>query len=292
MDMRVLLATDGSDDARNATTWLHQLPMPPATEIRVLTVAQLPQAALDIPPVREFNQTLLDAARRTAEVASATLIAKGPVTVRVVDGEPREVIVREAREWPAELTVVGARGLGAVGRFLLGSVSTDVLHGAPGAVAVVRGAVSGPRHVLVGCDGSPDALEAIRFLGTLPLSRETVVRLLGVVTPPVIPPGPEMAAIPWPPTMDAYIEEQKAALGDVLTRAETMLGSRIRRVERSIVLGQPAAAIVAAAEERGTDLVVVGARGMGLLGRLVLGSVSDRVVHHAPCPVLVVKAKA
>jgi nucleotide-binding universal stress UspA family protein len=290
--MRVLLATDGSDDARKATTWLHQLPVPSATEIRVLSVAQLPQAALDIPPVREFNQTLLDAARRTAEIASATLIDKGPVSVRVVDGEPREVIVREAREWPAELTVVGARGLGTVGRFLLGSVSTDILHGAPGAIAIVRGAVSNTRRVLVGCDGSPDALEAIRFLGTLPLGRETVVRLLGVVTPPVIPSGPETAAIPWPPTMDAYIDKQMAALRDVLTRAEAMLGAKMGRVEHSIVLGQPAAEIVAAAEERGTDLVVVGARGLGLLGRFVLGSVSDRVVHHAPCPVLVVKAKA
>ena len=289
--MRVLLATDGSDDARTATTWLHQLPVPPATEIRVLSVAQLPQTPLDILPVREFNQTLLEAARRTAEAARATLIAKGPVTLRVVGGEPREVIVHEAREWPAELTVVGARGLGAVGRFLLGSVSTDVLHGAPGAVAVVRGAVGSPRRVLVGYDGSPDALEAIRFLGTLPLGRETVVRLLGVVTPPMIPLGPEMASVPWPATMDVYIDQQKASLDDVLKRAEASLGTQMGRVERSIVVGQPAAEIVAAAEERRTDLLVVGARGLGLLGRLVLGSVSDRVVHHAPCPVLVVKAK-
>jgi nucleotide-binding universal stress UspA family protein len=125
----------------------------------------------------------------------------------------------------------------------------------------------------------------------LPLGRETVVRLLGVVTQPVIPLGPELAAVPWPATMDAYIDEQKAALDDVLKRAEVSLGTQMGRVERSIVVGQPAAAIVAAAEERRTDLVVVGARGLGLLGRLVLGSVSDRVVHHAPCPVLVVKAK-
>ena len=91
--------------------------------------------------------------------------------------------------------------------------------------------------------------------------------------------------------MDAYIDEQKAALDDVLARAEASLAAQVGRVERSIVLGQPAAAIVETAEERGTDLVVVGARGLGLLGRLFLGSVSDRVAHQAPCPVLVVKAK-
>jgi nucleotide-binding universal stress UspA family protein len=71
-----------------------------------------------------------------------------------------------------------------------------------------------------------------------------------------------------------------------------MLRARTGAVERSVVLGQPATEILTAAEEPGVDLVVLGARGLGLLGRLVLGSVSDRVVHHAPCPVLVVKTKA
>ena len=291
--MRVLLPTDGSDDARTATTWLQQLPLPPAAQIRVLSVAHCPHSALDIPPVREFNRALLEAARRTADAAAAELTAKGTVEVRVVDGEPRETIVREARDWPAELTVVGARGLGAVGRFLLGSVSTDVLHGVPGAVAVVRGAASRPRRVLVACDGSPDAFEAVRFLGTLPLGRDTAVRLLGVVTPPPMPPaGPEMIAVPWPPTMEAYMDEQKTALNGVLTRAEAALGGAIGPVERSVVLGHPATAILEAAEKSPVDLVVIGARGLGPVGRLVLGSVSDRVVHHAPCPVLVVKAKA
>jgi len=59
-----------------------------------------------------------------------------------------------------------------------------------------------------------------------------------------------------------------------------------------VVVGHPPTEIVEAASKPDVDLVVVGARGLGPLGRLVLGSVSDRVVHHAPCPVLVVKGKA
>jgi nucleotide-binding universal stress UspA family protein len=291
--MRVLLATDGSDDARTATTWLQELPLPAGTSIRVLAVAHCPRSALDIPPVREFNRALMEATRRTAEAAGAPLAKKGPVEIRALDGEPRETIIREATDWPADLTVVGARGLGAVGRFLMGSVSTGVLHAVPGAVAVVRGEARAPRRVLVACDGSPDAFEAVRFLAALPLEPDTSVRLLGVVTPPPVPPtGPEMLALPWPPTMDAFIDEQRTALDGVLARAAAMLPARIGAVERSIVLGQPAPAIIAAAEEPGVDLVVIGARGLGVLGRLVLGSVSDRVVHHAPCPVLVVKTKA
>jgi nucleotide-binding universal stress UspA family protein len=291
--MRVLLATDGSDDARKATTWLERLPLPPGTALRVLSVVHLPQSALDIQPVREFNQAMMDLARQTAEGAKTTLSAKGPVEIRVLDGEPRETILREASDWPAELTVVGARGLGAVGRFFLGSVSTALLHGVPGAIAIVRGEARPLRRVLVACDGSPDAFEAVRFLARLPLGPDVAARLLGIVTPLTVPPsGPEMLALPWPPTADAFIDEQRAAMYDVLTRAAATLGPGIRSVEQSVVVGHPATEIVAAAEEPGVDLVVVGARGLGLLGRLVLGSVSDRVVHHAPCPVLVVKTKA
>jgi nucleotide-binding universal stress UspA family protein len=291
--MRVLLAIDGSDDARTATTWLRELPLPAGATIRVLTVVSLPPSALDIAPVREFHQWLRDGARHEAGAARATLAGRGPVEDRVVEGEPREMIVREASEWPADLVVMGARGLGAVGRFVLGSVSTAVLHGAPGAVAVVRGEARRPRRIVIACDGSPDALDALRFVARLSLGREATVRLLGVVAPPPIPPSaPEMLALPWPPLGDAFIREQKAHLEGALARAAAELGDEIGRVERSVVVGHPAAEILAAAEEPGVDLVVVGARGLGLLGRLVLGSVSERVVHHAPCPVLVVKSKA
>jgi nucleotide-binding universal stress UspA family protein len=58
-----------------------------------------------------------------------------------------------------------------------------------------------------------------------------------------------------------------------------------------VVEGRPAAEVLAAAEEPGVDLVVLGARGLGTIGRLLLGSVSERVLQHAPCPVLIVKGK-
>jgi nucleotide-binding universal stress UspA family protein len=291
--MRVLLATDGSEDARKATAWLRELPLPAATTIRVVGVAHYPHSALDITPVHDFNRAVRAATQHAADAARAMLTEKGTVESRVAEGEPRETIIRLASDWPADLTVVGARGLGAVGRFFLGSVSTSVLHGVPGAVAVVRGTPRRPSRVVVACDGSPDGLEAVRFLGTLPLGRGTAVRMLGVVTPPPVPAsGPEMLAMPWPPTVDAFIDEQRTALDGVLSRAAEALGPEIGHVERSVVVGHPAGEILRAADEDGVDLVVVGARGLGPLGRLVLGSVSDRVVHHAPCPVLVVKAKA
>ena len=288
--MRVLLATDGSEDARAATRWLRDLPLPAHATVRVLSVFNPPHSALDIAPVHEFIRTLRAACRRDAEGAAEILAPVATAEVRVVEGEPREVIAREASEWPADLVVVGARGLGAVGRFLLGSVSTAVLHAAPGAVAVVRGEARRPRRVLVGYDGSPHGLEAVRFCARLPLGPEARVRLLGVVTLPVVPAGPDMMAVPWPPTIDAFIDEQRAHFDGALRQAAAEFGGDAAGVERSVVMGQPATEIVDAAE-KDADLVIVGARGLGAVGRLVLGSVSDRVVHHAPCPVIVVKPR-
>jgi nucleotide-binding universal stress UspA family protein len=106
-----------------------------------------------------------------------------------------------------------------------------------------------------------------------------------------MPAGPDMMAVPWPPTMDAFIDEQRAHLDGALQRAAGELGRDAARVERSVVVGQPATELIDAAE-KDADLVIVGARGLGAVGRLVLGSVSDRVVHHAGCPVIVVKRKA
>jgi nucleotide-binding universal stress UspA family protein len=65
----------------------------------------------------------------------------------------------------------------------------------------------------------------------------------------------------------------------------------VARVEGSAILGHPAQEIIALASGSGVSLVVVGARGHGAVKRLVLGSVSERVLHHAPCSVLVVKGR-
>lgn len=68
-EMRVLLATDGSDDAKAAATWLAGFPLPASARLLVVTVVSLPPSPIDIPTVRELYQTLLDEGRRVAEDA-------------------------------------------------------------------------------------------------------------------------------------------------------------------------------------------------------------------------------
>jgi nucleotide-binding universal stress UspA family protein len=66
-------------------------------------------------------------------------------------------------------------------------------------------------------------------------------------------------------------------------------GGADMEIEREVALGNPAEMILQAADEFGADLLIVGSHGRGFWGRLTLGSVSDAVVHHAKCPVLVAR---
>jgi len=283
--LRVLLATDGSDDARRAVEWLRMLRLPPPATVRVVSVVSLPQSAIDIPTVRDYHRGLVDGARLAAEQAASAIEARGPVESAALEGDPRLRIVEEAERWDADLVVVGAKGLGAVKRFLLGSVSTAVVHGAHCPVAVIRGTVRAPARVLVPYDGSPDALAAVRFVGALPFGPDTEVHLIAAVPPfTAVPMGPEIGMPAWPA---GVLDEETRRLRQALADAEAQIGRTA--AERAVIVGPPAQAILTAAER--ADLVVVGARGLGPVGRLVLGSVSERVLQHAPCPVIVVKRK-
>lgn len=140
------MATDGSPDAGAAVEWVASLPLSGSVELRALSVVTLPRGPLDVPPVHEYHESLRDEARRVAGKACAVLRRRWPTAeAHVVEGDAREEIVRAAAGWPADLVVVGARGLGAFARLVLGSVSGYVVHHAPCAVLVVREGPPGAR---------------------------------------------------------------------------------------------------------------------------------------------------
>lgn len=288
---RVLVATDGSDDARAAAQWLAHVPLPAASRVVALAVATLPPSSLDIPTVRDLYRALRDEARRAADEVRALLGSGGrEAETEVRDGDPREAIVEAAEELQADLLVLGARGLGAVAGVLLGSVSSTVARHAPCAVLVAKGSPRPLRTVLVAVDGSPDALHAADFLASLPLDRSLRVRLVGVVELPRLPASPaEVIGIPFLKGMGDLVKERRAALDGVLAGMAARLEPRVGGVERRLPVGRPGEEIVRAASEPGVDLVVVGRRGLGGLKRLLLGSVSETVLRQAECPVLIVK---
>jgi nucleotide-binding universal stress UspA family protein len=130
-------------------------------------------------------------------------------------------------------------------------------------------------------------------LQSLALPRQTRVRLLSVVErlryPSTAPQALHAQLVQMLKEAEA---ERRGELDRVLERAAALLDDKITRVTRYTPTGDPAAEIVATADDFDSDLVVVGARGLGGMARVLLGSVSQKVLHHARCPVLIVKERS
>jgi nucleotide-binding universal stress UspA family protein len=148
--------------------------------------------------------------------------------------------------------------------------------------------------VLIATDGSDLAVEAARrALDLLDPSLDLVV--VTVVTPPVVAGGAPLGAADGvgPAVVDpettveldhALTEEAQAGL----QRTVAALG---REATTRLLHGDPAAEICREAEDGGYDLIVIGSHGYGVVKRVLLGSVSHHVLHHAPCPVLVMRQR-
>jgi nucleotide-binding universal stress UspA family protein len=291
--MKVLVATDGGDEARAAVEWLVHVPLPASATFRFVSVATLPPSPLDIPPVRDYYRSLLEAAHRAARAGQAAVSQRwADADVHVVEGDPRERILEEAEAWNADLLVLGARGMGAVQSFLLGGVSAGVVQHAHCPVLVVKGRRVALRHVLIAVDGSADAMAAARFVGGWPLDGKVDITLLGVVERGEIPlSADEGSTLSVREAVARFAERHREELQAILDRLRAELGAVAHEITASVVSGHPAEEILRAAADPRVDLVVVGARGLGRFGRLLLGSVSQRVLQHAGGPVLVVKPR-
>jgi nucleotide-binding universal stress UspA family protein len=181
----------------------------------------------------------------------------------------------------AELLVVGARGWSARADLSIGSVGAYCAHHATVPIAVIPHdvpALHDHLRVVVGFDGSPHAHRALRW--TLrhlrPSAQVTVVRAFtdeSVIGEPLAPPAGTAEAV-----AHAELEDGVAAvLGGLHGHAP---------VELVVLPGDPRAVLRATSDA--ADLLVIGARGHGVLDRLLLGSVASAMVHHPTVPTIVV----
>ncbi|MFG1739787.1 universal stress protein [Micromonospora chalcea] len=218
------------------------------------------------------------------ESVAADLAERHPglrVQVRQVAGGPGATMVEESRR--AELVVVGSRGVGGFAGLLLGSVGGQLAQHGHCPVLIVRPEeqpipVNGP--VLVGVDGSDSAAYAIELAADEAERRDAELVLMHVRSPERGAVAPEVAA-------EASTAERAEAAGLLAEAADRVRAAHpgLRVTERSVTSPSPETALREASGE--ASLVVVGSRGRGGFAGLLLGSVSQAMVQHSHCPVLV-----
>jgi nucleotide-binding universal stress UspA family protein len=170
---RILLASDGSEEATRAARTAIELSNNLGAELQVVYVGHMPNVFYESPGAWALDRDLANRMEERAEDEALTVLeeqvrrvseAGGKVAqAHAKVGRPDVEIVRLAEELGADLIVLGSRGLGPLRRALMGSVSESVLHHAHTSVLVAGGEpVSFPTKVLVALDGSEEAARAAR----------------------------------------------------------------------------------------------------------------------------------
>lgn len=284
----IVVGVDGSPAARVAVDWaardaaLYGVPLTlmyafPGSDARMW---------FDIPMSPDFWQA---AERdRDAILADAMEVAQRAVsgvptvaiTSRVVEGNAVSALVDLSTS--AQLVVVGSRGLGKVGRALLGSVSSGVVHHAHCPVAIIRDEDPLMPHpdrapVVVGIDGSPTSERALAIAFD-EASRRGVelvaVHAWGSPAYSLPQDGPWTAAMPGAEVLAERLAGWQEQYPDVSVRHE-------------VVRDHPAHALLTRSES--AQLTVVGSHGRGGFAGMLLGSISSEVVQSARMPVIVAR---
>jgi nucleotide-binding universal stress UspA family protein len=286
--MNVLVATDGSQYGRWALNWVAELPFvepPRVTALHVLDLRAiraprgpfLSQAGSE----RYLQKEILHMDTRSAKTIKkakqqlALLKLKG--TACKEQGAITPTILKRAPKRDG-LLVVGSKGLDALDRFMLGSVSTNLIHHATCPVLVVKNEATPVRQIALATDGSDASANALEFVRTK------------------FQPDRSTGKGGRVPIHVSVIHVMPFSNYQELKEARKLLEQSVRKLvqagftaEAVCLRGRPAEEIMKIASKHQADLIVMGAKGLGAIARFLLGSVSTRVVQHATCPVLVVR---
>ena len=288
--MRILIAYDGSECSDAALEDLTRAGLPPKAEVLVLSVSDvwLSEANGMINDQEEFlsqaNEEVLELAHK-AKNKLQKLFPSWKLCTQVLNGSPASTIVREAKKWNANMIVMGSHGRSLLGRIRWGSVSQSVVTHAHCSVRISREQKKPRAKVLrlvIGMDGSLQAKAAVENVASRIWPARSEIRVIAVFDPNRYTSG-----------VVINIEAEKAYkwFEKAVKFAEKRLCEAGIRATGIVMGGNPKHVLIREAEKWNADCVIVGARGLNRLDRiLLLGSVSTAVAMRARCSVEIVRA--
>lgn len=292
---RILVTTDFSDASRQAFPVACELARRLGASLTLAYVfpTTLPAELSHIGIIIEQRGRAAEARQRLARFRERELPMNQPIDLVILEGGPAHEICTFARDAEMDLILTATHGHTGLKHLWLGSTVERIVRHAPCPVLVVREQVvplcvpaEVPcrfQRIVVPVDFSEAGRPALRSAEAFALACSGEVTLVHVIEPP---PYPEFGYAHIP-TREAGLKHSAAAkLGELqaeLGLAGVTAGTVIRT-------GAAYHEITAVAREQNAGLIVIATQGRGALAHALLGSTAERVVRHAPCPVLVVRS--
>lgn len=279
--LRVLIAVDKTERSKRAFLWALENIVRGHEKVS-LTIAHAVDVHKDDEEEKEDHIETANALLASYQQASKEQKVENVQTV-VLYGEdsPSDKVAKHATQEGADIVVSASRNLGTVQRILKGSVSEGLLKRVPGSMLIFKGtaeALDSKRKVTIAVDNSVSSKHAFRWAMAYLVKRTDDLDVLHAFE----------TSFP-PSAKDAVLRDDAKAL---LSKFTTVV--KKTKVDFTGVLraGKPAESIVEFTQEENSGLLVMGSRGLNKMQRALGHSVSSHSIHHAKCPILVVKDPA
>ena len=230
----------------------------------------------------DFRKAMEKAGQQLLDHTSTLLPSDGLSITRVCEfAKPASLILDKARETRADLIVIGARGKGRVGEFVLGSVSHRVAMHADCTTLIVREREGPVKRVTVAIEGHEDGARIKAWLLSHPFKNPVDLTIVSVVRP--IPSTDPFSLFPLQDWTGIAVRSAE----DLVKNLAAAVMNHRYTVGTQVTIGDPTDILTERAKS--ADLLVIGSHGRKGLERFLLGSISHALLHHVPCPILIVR---
>lgn len=278
---KILVAVDGSDSSKNAFRQACKIAMEDNGQITVVTVIPLYADQFETLNIKEnVSKTLTENGKRIlSEIEDIAAEEQVVIKTRLEEGNAFETIIDVAEEGRFDLIIMGRRGKTRLEKVLMGSVTAKVIGHSQRDILIVPRDTSLGRNILLATDGSKYSRGAAERAIAIAKSYNCNLRVVSAVD---IGNGFEAEGLS---VENELLEKARKVVNEVKKMGEAQGVS----VETQIKEGEIYDVITILAKEYNSSIIIMGSHGRTGIRRLLMGSVVERVIGYAPCPVLVIK---
>ena len=279
---RILVAVDGSESSKNAFRQACRIALEDKSWLTVITTIPSYEDLFQMPSIQEKVSIALRAEGEKIVTEIEEIAAEENAFIKTLleEGTPFDTIVDTAEEGNYDLIVMGRLGRKRIEKALVGSVTARVIGNSQRDVLVFPlNAKIGWNNIMLATDGSKYSLSATDKAIDIAQSYGGEIKAVSVVD------VTEEFQTEAPEAVDRLVTGAKGFVEEVKKKAETQ-GVRLEPFVRE---GETYRVITDFAKKFASDVIVMGSHGRTGIKRLLMGSVTEKVLGHAPCPVLVIR---